>query len=175
MRNLWLAFCVLAVSTLGAQEKSTAPVTLITADDLNYWDKTEKNLKTRGGANAPTPAPGDPLQVESIEANGPAIKVVAPKTAMVNTPVELNVQFECHDGSLVDPNSVKVTVKKWIFDDFRFGRDITDRVRPYVSPTGIHVPQADLPAGTYQFALHVSDKAQKGSGVQLVLAVIAKH
>ena len=174
MRNLWLGLCVLAASVSCAQQKATAPVILITPDDLNYWAQAEKNLKTRGGKSAPVPAPGAPLQVEAVETSGPEIKVLTPKTALVDTPVELEVRFAPH-GAVVDPNSIRVTVKKWIFDDFRFGRDITDRVRPYISTAGIHVPEAPMPAGTYQFVLHVADTAQKGSSVRLVLAVIPKN
>jgi len=174
MRNLWLGLCVLAASVSCAQQKATAPVILITPDDLNYWAQAEKNLKTRGGKSAPVPAPGAPLQVEAVETSGPEIKVLTPKTALVDTPVELEVRFAPH-GAVVDPHSIRVTVKKWIFDDFRFGRDITSRVRPYISTAGIHVPEAPMPAGTYQFVLHVADTAQKGSSVRLVLAVMPKN
>jgi len=175
MRYLWLGSLALLASMLLAQQKASAPVQLITSDDLNYWDNTEKKLHTRGETSPPpVPAPGAPLEVETIEASGPEIKVLAPKTAAVDTPLELEVRFVPHDAA-VDPASIRVVAKKWILNDFRFGRDLTERVRPYISTAGIHVPQAEMPAGTFQFVLRVSDTAQKGSAVRLVLAVGSKR
>lgn len=51
----------------------------------------------------------------------------------------------------VNPESVKVQLVKFI------SIDITDRVKPYLSQSGIDVKEASIPAGKYLVRITVSD------------------
>jgi hypothetical protein len=49
--------------------------------------------------------------------------------------------------------------------------DITDRVRPYTSPQGIHIPDARLPSGTHIVRISVADTAGGVSRKQITVSI----
>jgi len=64
--------------------------------------------------------------------------------------VEIIIQFKQREVS-IDHMTITVTLVKFI------SIDITDRVKDYVSPDGIHIPQANLPSGTHTIRISVAD------------------
>lgn len=83
---------------------------------------------------------------------GPNIDVIKPSNGGISPPpVEIDIKFT-PKSSPVDITSLKVMAVKFI------NIDITDRVRPYATSGGIHVPQAQLPSGKHTVRITIADK-----------------
>lgn len=83
---------------------------------------------------------------------GPKIEVMKPINGGSGPPpVEVDIKF-AQKGSPVDPESLKVSVVKFI------NIDITDRVRAHASSTGIHVAGAQIPSGRHTVRISIADK-----------------
>ena len=105
---------------------------------------------------AATPAAESPggsvLDVGRQEINlGPTIEILKPSDGgKASGPIEIQINFVPKTGP-VDVNSLKVTVVKFL------SIDITDRLRDYVSPSGIQVKEAKIPAGKHIVRISVAD------------------
>jgi hypothetical protein len=94
------------------------------------------------------------LVVNKSDPDGPQIEVRAPgEVKEVSPPVNIDVTFEPREGHTIDWKSLKVTYLK-LFDI-----DITDRMKPYITPTGIHSDNAKLPPGNHTIEIAVKDDA----------------
>ena len=89
---------------------------------------------------------------------GPRIELRRPGDASVfreDEPVSVHVEFlPAADGAAPDMETLQVKVRKgW------FGRDITDKVEPYVEGAAIQVPEVDFSGhtGDFRFEIHISD------------------
>ncbi len=110
-------------------------VVLITAAEA-----AKPNQKIMKGMRTP-PEPSD----------GPILEFVTPKDgATVGKPVPIEVNFKAKDAP-VQIESLEVTYLKL------FSIDITDRIRPYATADGIHIKEADLPAGTHRVKFSLKD------------------
>ena len=89
---------------------------------------------------------------DSVEQNkGPVIKMEKPNVDdVVASPLEIVIQFSPREAS-VDLSTLKVTLVKFI------DIDLTDRVRPYVSNEGLHIPDAQLPSGEHTVRVTLGD------------------
>ena len=96
---------------------------------------------------------------------GPLIEVLKPVLgAPLAVPLEIAVRFVPRSAP-VDLSSLKVTVVKFV------DIDITDRVRPFATPTGIQIPDAKLPSGEHTVLITVADASGGVSQKQLTLTV----
>jgi hypothetical protein len=81
----------------------------------------------------------------------------APKIILVSgaeplhSPLHLQLKFESFGGAKIDENSVKVTYLRTP------NVDLTSRVKSFVLPTGIDMPEAELPAGDYTLRVDIKD------------------
>jgi hypothetical protein len=84
----------------------------------------------------------------------PSIAVVwpSPDAGVVHSPLDLRLRFRAFGGSTIDPDSVVVTYLK------KPAIDITQRIMPFITATGIEVPQAQIPAGRHEFWVEVKDR-----------------
>ena len=64
---------------------------------------------------------------------GPKVELVD-DSEPVHSPMHLQLKFESYGGAKIDPNSVKVTYMRTP------NVDLTGRVKPFVQPTGIDMP-----------------------------------
>lgn len=95
---------------------------------------------------------GGEIPVSAESELGPKIEVIKPtQGASAKPPVEVEIKF-VSKGSPVDPMSLTVSVVKLI------NIDITDRVRTYVTASGIHVPAAQLPSGKHTVRISIADQ-----------------
>ena len=117
-------------------------------------------------APAPTDKRGQPLDIgREPPDTGPLIEVLKPVLgAPVAVPLEVSVKFVPRSAP-VDLASLKVTVLKL------FGIDITDRIRPYTTATGIQIPDAKLPSGEHTVRITVADASGGVSQKQVTLTV----
>lgn len=83
---------------------------------------------------------------------GPGIKVVSPRPdGQVKAPFAMKVDFQPHGGSKIDASSVKVTyLKKPVVD-------LTPRLKAAISESGISLADANVPAGTHDIKIDVTD------------------
>jgi hypothetical protein len=84
---------------------------------------------------------------------GPVIDVVEPSNgSRLPMPVQVLIHFAPFSEP-VDLASLKVVLIKFILID------ITDRIRPYVTPEGIQVKEAKIPPGKHRVRITLADRA----------------
>jgi hypothetical protein len=79
--------------------------------------------------------------------------VVQSPTGPVGSPFPLRVAFTPHNGARIDPNGVTVTLLT------KPEVDLTNRIRPYLSPGGVNFAQAEAPPGQYRIRIELIDDA----------------
>ena len=79
----------------------------------------------------------------------------------------MKFQFEPRGGSKIDPASVKVTYLKAPLVD------LTDRVKPFVSATGIDMTKVEIPPGEHDIKVQVTDSEGR-VGSTVVSLVVSK-
>lgn len=95
---------------------------------------------------------GGEIPVAAESEMGPKIDVIKPNHGgSAPAPVEVDIKFT-PKISPVDPTSLKVSVVKFI------NIDITDRLRAFVSPTGIRISGAQLPSGKHTVRISIADQ-----------------
>ena len=84
---------------------------------------------------------------------GPKIELVEDDKAALHTPIHLKLKFKTFGGSAIDLSAFQATYIK------NPTVDITSRIKPFVQPTGIDIPDAELPPGEHfiQFGIKDSD------------------
>lgn len=98
---------------------------------------------------------------------GPRVTVRRPGIAVeIKPPVTIDIAFEPQDGARVDLGSLKVTYMS-LFDV-----DITERLQPYLNPTGIHAEDADIPPGQHTIEIAIRDAAGRRSVERLSFRVL---
>ncbi|NDA39807.1 MAG: hypothetical protein EBX86_07040, partial [Actinobacteria bacterium] len=153
-------------SSVLAQEahESIRPVKISVTKDLLPGD-----LITIKEAQLPN-AKGE-LKTRGIS-RGPGIKVISPDVniaevkAEIRTPFDLKVAFEPRGGVKIDPNSVKITYLKFPYID------LTDRLKPGISESGIDFPKANVPSGEHSVRINVKDIDGRESSLVVTLIAI---
>lgn len=120
----------------------------------------------------------DVPRVNGFAAKGVAAKQGAPMIVVheprdggvYSSPIGINIAFQPTDGTLIDLNSLKVTViTHTVLGDLAF--DITDRVSGFTSQTGIHARDADIPSGQHTVTISVADTKRRLSEQQFDITV----
>jgi len=112
------------------------------------------------------PAPEESLiRSRGLNSKGPRIDVLKPADDVPQqSPLEILVQFHPNPVA-VNPDSVKVQLVKFI------SIDITDRVKPYLSESGINVKEANIPPGRHLVRITVSDGKGETNSKEIELQV----
>jgi hypothetical protein len=88
----------------------------------------------------------------ALKETGPKIDIAQPKAnTPTSSPVEIMIRFSPKKVP-IDLSSLKVTLVKWV------NIDITEHIRKYATPEGVHIEKADLPAGEHTVRLSLADK-----------------
>lgn len=91
---------------------------------------------------------------------GPGIKVLSPADSKVKLPFDMKLLFEPHGGASIDPASVKMTYLKSPLVD------LTERIKPYISASGIDMAKVEAPPGEHHLKVQVTDsKGRVGSTI----------
>ena len=91
---------------------------------------------------------------------GPGIKQISPVDNKVKMPFDIKLLFEPHGGAKIDPASVKMTYLKAPLVD------LTERIKPYISASGIDIAKVEVPPGEHHLKVQVTDsKGRVGSTV----------
>jgi hypothetical protein len=95
---------------------------------------------------------------------GPKIQVPAETSAQAS-PMRLHVKFQSHHGSSIDLDALKVTYLKSPVVD------LTPRIKPFALPTGIDMPDAQLPPGEHLVRIDVKDSDGRPASISFVLKI----
>lgn len=132
-RSLLRAFVLTAgIAFLAVLPRASAGTVLISADE----------------AKLPPPKGGVPVATRGIT-RGPKIELISADPA--RSPMRLQLKFESFGGAKIDTDSLKVTYVK------SPAVDLTPRLKPFLQPTGIDMPDAELPAGDHLIRVDVKD------------------
>jgi hypothetical protein len=148
-----IAACLIATiagaSTAQAQSKG---VVLITAEESQLSAAPQGDLTFRAGVS-----------------RGPSITVLSPKAGDTNlqSPFRLQLKFEGRGGAQIDPDSLKLIYAKTP------AVDLTARVKPYMQPAGVDLPEASVPPGNHTIRAEVKDKEGR-SGTHTFTIKVAK-
>jgi len=83
----------------------------------------------------------------------------------VKSPIHLQLKFEGRGGAQIDVDSLKLIYAK------NPAVDLTERVKAFVKPTGIDVPEAEVPPGTHAIRAEIKDKDGRSGFVNFNLNV----
>ncbi len=97
--------------------------------------------------------PDDDKVKRGLPINGPRVLLASPlrDPSTVKSPFALVIDFEPRDSVPVDLNSLEVTYER------KPAVDLTERVKAYLSPTGIAMPQAETPPGKHHIHVEIKD------------------
>jgi hypothetical protein len=130
---------------------------------------------------AGTPASAGTVLISADEAKLPPAKGAVgvatrgitrgPKVAYVGaadtttSPMRLQLKFESFGGAKIDTDSLKVIYVK------NPAVDLTPRLKPFVKPDGIDMPDAELPAGDHLIRVDVKDSDGRAASTSFTLKV----
>lgn len=95
----------------------------------------------------------------------PSVIVMSPG-ASVTSPFNLKLSFRAHGGSKIKPDSFKMIYLK------SPNVDLTARVGPYVTATGVNMVGAEAPPGQHVIEVKVADSEDRETSAIFVLNVI---
>jgi len=120
-------------------------------------------LITEDEARLPPPKGAVALDNRGIT-RGPRIEFVSGNDPM-HSPTHLVVKFQSFGGARIDADSVRVTYLR------SPNVDLTPRLKPFVQPTGIDMPDAELPAGDHTVRVEVKDSDGRAGSTMFVLKI----
>lgn len=137
-----------AFSAILGQAHAAEPLQLITRE--------EAGLPTASGAAAST----------RNLTRGPGIDTLStPDKGVDGKPFRLSVRFMSSNGVPVDPATVRVFYRR------QPPVDITERIKPFITPAGIDAPSVVVPSGKHVIEIEAADKEGRIGRRQLMLTV----
>jgi hypothetical protein len=112
------------------------------------------------------PAPDAGVDLRGIS-RGPGLEQVSPDPDARNvmSPLPLKIRFIIRNNAAIELSSVKLTYLKTP------AIDLTDRIKPYLSGTGIDMEQAEAPPGIHIMRLVVKDAQGRANSAMIKLTV----
>jgi hypothetical protein len=121
-------------------------------------------LITPEEAKLPPPRDAIPISSRGVT-RGPQIDVV-PSASPTTSPTHLNLRFVAHGGATIDPSSVQMTYLR------NPSVDLTTRIKPFVTATGLDVPEAIVPPGTHILRIDLKDSEGRQGTLNFTLEVV---
>ena len=125
--------------------------------------RAEQVLITEDEAKLPPPKGAIATDRRGI-LRGPKVDFVAPGD-VIRSPMHLQLKFESYGGAKIDPESVKVTYLRTP------NVDLTSRVKSFVLPAGIDIPNIVLPPGEHMVRVDIKDSDGRPGSTSFVLKV----
>jgi len=97
---------------------------------------------------------------------GPRIVVPDEEVAPQTSPIRFQVRFQAFGGSSVDLDALKVTYLKSPVVD------LTPRIKPFAQPTGIDMPDAQLPPGEHLVRVDIKDSDGRPASTSFLLRIV---
>jgi hypothetical protein len=95
---------------------------------------------------------------------GPKIEFLSPGDT-TQSPLHLKLKFEAFGGAKIDPESVKMTFLRTP------NVDLTPRIKPFVQPSGLDMPDTEVPPGEYMVRVDVKDSDGRPGSTSFILKV----
>ena len=92
-------------------------------------------------------------------------KITVTEESGVKSPIHFQVKFQPLGGSTIDLDGLRVLYLK------QPNVDLTPRVKPFVQPTGIDMPDAQLPPGNHLVRIDVKDSEGRVSTTSFLLKI----
>ena len=140
------AICIAAGLASFAPAKA-ASLVLITADE----------------AKLPPPKGAIPVSARGVT-RGPKVELVS-QSGVIRSPTPLQLKFQTYGGAKVDLDAVQATYLR------SPNVDLTPRIKPFVSATGIDVPAAELPPGEHVVRIDIKDSDGRAATASFILKV----
>jgi hypothetical protein len=107
------------------------------------------------------------LELRGSPTRRPNIVIVSPppNAGLIHSPLDLKLHFQAFGGAEIDRDSIVITYLK------QPAIDITQRITPFISASGIDVTQAEVPPGTHQFWIELKDKSGRVGATQFSFQV----
>jgi hypothetical protein len=96
---------------------------------------------------------------------GPRIELADIDKGQLRSPLHLQIKFQAFGGATIDLGGLQVTYLK------SPNVDLTQRVKPFAQPSGIDMPDAELPPGDHVVRVDVKDSDGRTSTASFVLSV----
>ena len=80
--------------------------------------------------------------------------------------MRLQLKFEPYGRAKIDPDSVKMTYLRTP------NVDLTSRVKSFVGPSGIDMPEVELPAGEHMVRVDIKDTDGRVGTTSFILKVV---
>ena len=119
-------------------------------------------------ANLPDAAPAAPeddTETRDLFRPPDIDQVSPPPNAATGSVFPLQIKFKAYQGATIDPSTVKVTYMKTPLVD------LTQRLKSYITSTGISVPAAEFPRGFHVIQISVADTDHNTNGKVITLIV----
>ena len=97
---------------------------------------------------------------------GPRIDLAGPDANEARSPLRLQLKFRGFGGATINLDSLRVTYMK------QPNVDLTSRVRPFVQPTGIEIPDAEAPPGEHLVRVEIHDSEGRRTVTTFLLSVV---
>jgi hypothetical protein len=108
----------------------------------------------------------EPLEVRG-PIPGPSIEILSPPSDIAEqSPIRLIIRFQSFGGATVDTDSVRMTYEKNPLVD------LTPRIAPYVSATGIRIDKARVPLGVHVIQVQVRDSVGRRGVKNFMFSVV---
>lgn len=121
-------------------------------------------LVTAEEARLPPPRGAFAVAARGIT-RGPRIELAESDKGDLRSPIHLQIRFQAFGGATIDLKGLQVTYLKTPTVD------LTARVKPFAQPTGIDMPDAELPPGDHEMRVDVRDSDGRVSTASFVLKV----
>ena len=125
---------------------SANPVTLITTDE----------------ASLPPPKGAVAMSARGVT-RGPKIELASPPAT--TSPLKLSLKFQSYGGATIDLDSVKVIYLR------SSNVELTERVKSFITPGGIDIPEAQLPPGNHVVRVDLKDSDGRVASTSFTLKV----
>jgi len=140
---------VLATAAMLTAAHAADPVQLITREEADLPTTAKTAASTRNLTR------------------GPAIDTLpTPDKGVDGKPFRLAVRFMPSNGVPIDPATVRVFYRR------QPPVDITERIKPFITPAGIDAPSVIVPSGNHVIEIEATDKEGRIGRRQLTLTVV---
>ena len=95
---------------------------------------------------------------------GPKVDLLT-GSGQLRSPMRLQLKFEPYGGAKIDPDSVKMTYLRTP------NVDLTSRVKSFVGPRGIDMPEVELPPGEHVVRIDIKDSDGRAATASFILKV----
>jgi len=107
-------------------------------------------------------APVSAFALRGSPTRGPHITIVSPPpgAGTIHSPIELKLRYRAFGGAGINTDTVVITYLK------KPAVDITQRIKPFITPGGIDIKNADVPPGLHEFWIELKDQDGRVSGTE---------